>query len=105
MCPLIGKVLAEPEPLRSNTNGNEQFVGEGDVIGDIFVCDDAGINCFTHGHFDRQFAFLLVYIGEKRHFVCRVAGELRVTVFFVWVNKDLCFSLRELPEPDHALPW
>jgi hypothetical protein len=41
MGPLVREVLAEPEPFRLDPDRDQQFVGEGNVVGEILVCDNA----------------------------------------------------------------
>ena len=37
-------------PFRFDPDSDQQFVGEGNVVGDVFVCDDTLVNRFPHRH-------------------------------------------------------
>ena len=54
--PLVGQVLPEPEPVRLYADLDEEFVGECDVVGDVFVRDDSLVNRLPHRHRDSGLA-------------------------------------------------
>ena len=102
--PLIGEVLAEAEPFRFYPDRDQHLVGEGNIVGEILVCDNALVHGFPHRECDRRLALLLLDPGEERHRVVRVSAEPRVPVLRGRVDEDLGLGLRELAEPDHTLP-
>ena len=103
MSPFIRKVLPEPKPVGFYTYPYKEFVGESDVVCDIFVGDNPLVHGLPHRHQNRRFAHLLPGIGEEGHRVVSIAAEHRVTVLAGWVDEDLGFCLGEFAEPDHTL--
>ena len=73
-----------------------------DVVCDVLVCDDAFIDCLTHGSDNSRLILFLLSDSAKRHGVVCVAEELRV-VFFLRVDEDFCFCLGEFAEANHSL--
>ncbi len=101
--PLVGEVLAEPEPPRIHADSDQDLVGERDVVGDVLVYDHTIIHRRAHRSAEGFLAILLPADGEEGYGVVGIAVEGGVVAFAFRMDEDLGLCLGELPQPDHTL--